>query len=336
MRVNNLYLVLFSLCLVTVSLAEPDLDQNWELFKIQYKKNYINQQDEANRRLIWEQNVKKILNHNLEYNLGKHGYFMGVNQFADLTSSEFSKLLQNPMNKRESRGQESATYLAPSMAGQLPDSVDWRTKGYVTPVQNQGECGATPYCTCGTLEGQHFRKTGKLIPLSEQNLIDCTFPNSTSCADGGATVVDYLKYVIKNKGIDTLASYPNEGNVGKCRFNPNTIGATATGVVFVSPTEADLKSAVATVGPISVYIDASQSSFQLYAGGIYEDPQCSSTLVDHCMLVVGYGTDATSNTDFWILKNTWGVNWGARGYIYMARNKNNMCGIADDAIYPTV
>ncbi|XP_062618884.1 procathepsin L-like, partial [Saccostrea cucullata] len=123
---------------------------------------------------------------------------------------------------------------------------------------------------------------------------------------------------------------------GHCRFKRKHVGATDTGYVKIIPhqSESALQEAVATVGPIFVAVDAGHKSFQLYKKGVYSEPACSSTKVDHGMLVVGYGSEGSK--DYWLVKNSWGTKWGMEGYIMMARNKKNMCGIATHASYPKV
>jgi len=142
-------------------------------------------------------------------------------------------------------------------------------------------------------------------------------------------------YIKENNGIDTEDSYTYTAMDGQCVFNPANVGATDTGFTDItSKDENALAQAVATVGPISVAIDASHASFQLYKSGIYNEFFCSQTRLDHGVLAVGYG--AESSKDYWIVKNSWGVVWGDQGYIKMSRNHRNQCGIATAASYPTV
>merc|ERR1719150_566297 len=149
-----------------------------------------------------------------------------------------------------------------------------------------------------------------------------------------------FEYIIKNKGIDTEESYPYKAKNGeKCLFEESNIGATLTSYkTLPSGDEKALQNAVATIGPISVAIDASRPTFHFYKKGLYHEPDCSSKKLDHGVLAVGYGTEKQESgrsKDFWLVKNSWGEKWGMDGYIQMARNERNACGIATAGQLPS-
>jgi cathepsin L len=310
-------------------------DQHWQLWKGVHNKQY-SVAEESVRRAIWESNLKIVESHNLEADLGVHTFWLGMNAYADMTNEEFVRAMNGyNASARGPRNQDRHTFRFNPDLGALPDTVDWRTKGYVTPVKDQGQCGSCwAFSSTGALEGQHFKATGKLVSLSEQNLVDCSKKQGNMGCNGG--LMDYaFQYIKENNGIDTEPSYPYEARDGSCRFKAADVGATDTGFTDITSKDEDaLQQAVATVGPISVAIDASHSSFQLYRRGVYNEPRCSQTQLDHGVLAVGYGVEGSY--DYWLVKNSWGKSWGDEGYIMMTRNKHNQCGIATASSYPLV
>ncbi|CAF3741612.1 unnamed protein product [Rotaria socialis] len=178
----------------------------------------------------------------------------------------------------------------------IPATVDWRKRGAVTSIiESQGQCASDwAYTATTALEGQHFLKTGKLVRLSAQNLLDCSGKFGNQGCNGGLVNAAF-QYIKANKGVDTEASYPYEAMEGKCRFNRSTVG-------------------------------------------VYDEPACSTKEWSHTMTIVGYDVfnNGTTKRDYYIVKNSWGETWSLNGYIWMSRNKNNQCGIANWASYPLV
>jgi len=327
-------LCLLFACVYSAPTPNAELDAPWALFKRMFEKQYTSVEEELNRRSIWEANLAMIRNHNLEADLGVHTYTLGMNRFGDMTNAEINKQMNGLKASLKDNTGDRHTYRPPNNFV-LPDSVDWRTKGYVTPVKDQGQCGSCwAFSTTGSLEGQHFAKTGQLVSLSEQNLVDCS-RNFGNFGCAGGLMDNSFRYIKANNGIDTETTYPYEARDDTCRFDARNVGATDTGLVDVkAQDEMDLQNAIATVGPISVAIDASRSSFHFYHSGIYNEPACSSVQLDHGVTAVGY--DSQAGQDYYIVKNSWGLGWGNQGYIWMSRNKNNQCGIATMASYPLV
>nr|XP_054751285.1 procathepsin L-like [Lytechinus pictus] len=331
------YLVILLLCAVGAlgaRVPSRDLDEVWSEWKSKNGKMYGGVEEENNRRKIWEDNLRIIEKHNILHSLGEKTYRLGMNEFGDMTNAEF--VATRTMKRLSNRPSVHGSTFLPSEFLNLPKSVDWRTKGYVTPIKDQGACGSCwAFSTVGALEGQHFAQTGKLVSLSEQNLVDCSGAEGNDGCEGGwpAWADGYIK---SNGGIDTETGYPYVGQDETCHFRTSDIGATITGFSEIEAgSEKSLEKALAQVGPISVCIDASQPSFQLYESGVYNEPDCSSTLLDHCVTAVGY--DVTENNlDYYIVKNSWGTTWGQEGYIWMSRNQDNQCGIATNATYPLV
>ncbi|XP_052786971.1 procathepsin L-like [Mya arenaria] len=325
-------------CLVVAAVAAPfDLALNgeWEAFKGTYNKKFISAEEEGLRRMVWEDNLDYVQSHNLEADRGMHTFWLGMNEYADMGIEEF-KAIMNGFNTSSSVS-KCGNYMAPNNIeiSDLPDMVDWRKDGYVTPIKNQGQCGSCwSFSATGSLEGQHFRKTQNLVSLSEKNLMDCSAAYGNHGCQGGL-MDQAFAYVISNKGIDTEMSYPYEPKNGPCKFEQSNVGATEVSCMDIEhESESNLQKAVAMEGPISVAIDAGHRSFQLYKRGVYKEPECSSVRLDHGVLAVGYGTDGSS--DYWLVKNSWGESWGNMGYVEMARNDKNMCGIATQASFPTV
>ncbi|GIY95878.1 cathepsin L, partial [Caerostris extrusa] len=308
------WVIILSLFALAVSDPPPRsrvVDVIWENYKTVYEKSYSGTQEEQRRRAVWEGRISTIIQHNLLADTGKRSFRLGLNKYSDLTYEEYLRFLNGYKVTNVTR-ECRVPWVPVDNAEELPDRVDWRVQGMVTPVKDQKLCGSCwAFSTTGSLEGQHKKKTGNLVSLSEQNLIDCVKENN-GC--NGGWMDPAFELIKKENGIDTEISYPYSGIQDSCFFNEFTVGATCTGYVDLPEgDEAALKMAVATKGPISVAIDSSPESFYsyndcknkelLFQSGVYDEPLCGNDVdsLTHGVLVVGYGTER--DMDYWLVKN---------------------------------
>ncbi|KAG9273285.1 pro-cathepsin H [Astyanax mexicanus] len=283
--------------------------------------------DEYYQRLqIFTENKRRIDHHNA----GNHKFRMGLNQFSDMTFTEFKKqyLLTEPQNCSATKGSHV------SSNGPYPDSIDWRKKGnFVTAVKNQGSCGSCwTFSTTGCLESVTAIASGKLPLLSEQQLVDCAGDFNNHGCNGGlpSQAFEYIKY---NKGIMTEDDYPYTARDGPCKYNPKQAAAFVKDVVNITIyDEMGMVDAVARLNPVSFAYQVT-SDFMSYTSGVYTSTECHNTTdtVNHAVLAVGYGEQ--NGTPYWIVKNSWGTSWGMDGYFFIERGKN-MCGLAACSSYP--
>jgi len=291
----------------------------------QTKYNKIYDVDEHHYRFnIWKQSYDTVQEHNAK----GLSWELETNKFADLTNEEFVAL-HTGYNADPDRIRENVQYIDESEA---PEGTewDWRKKGAVTAVKDQGSCGSCyTFASAASLEGLYFLQKKELLDLSMQQLLDCTSSYGNQGCSGGLMVPCY-KYT-KEKGIMKLSDYAYKGNVTKCAFNAQKVVFKNGGYAEVPKNDfTQLRAALKKI-PVSVAVMAGNDAFKLYKGGIISS-NCGTDL-DHAIMAVGYGNG------FWIIKNSWGASWGEQGYVRIASGSQNsgkgVCGINSDNSYPT-
>uniref|UniRef100_A0A8D2NJE8 CATS protein n=1 Tax=Zosterops lateralis melanops TaxID=1220523 RepID=A0A8D2NJE8_ZOSLA len=306
------------LALLVLALGHPDpaLDQHWELWKKSYGKEYHPKEDSL-RRLTWEKNLWLVTLHNLEHSLGLRSHTLGMNHLGDMTSEEVAASLtglQLPPGPRRNPPPQPKF----RAVGDIPEELDWRDKGCVTEVKNQGACGSCwAFSAVGALEAQVKLKTGNLVSLSPQNLVDCSgMYGNKGC--GGGYMTNAFQYIIDNGGIESEESYPYTAQVGPSQPNPlhnstipclelpkSKVWMWHLGTRFGGlGTESDL------------VIPKDFSSLKWFSE--FQDSPCQG-LSFPC-----------------VFSRSWGLRFGDSGYIRMARNASNLCGIASYASYPLI
>jgi len=304
-----------------------ELGLKFAAWKTEMGKSYDTPELEAKAMASFASNEKIITEHNAK-NLS---YTLGHNQFSDLTWEEFrathmSELFLNKVPKNMER-------VHISQGIERKNSVDWVSKGAVTPVKDQARCGSCwAFSTTGSVEGAYQIATGKLVSLSEENLVQCDHNGDQGCNGG---LMDNAFEWIEQNGLCTEADYPytsGGGVTGTC-VKGCAPAVTVSGFKDVPKGDESALQDALNIGPVSIAIEADKSAFQLYKSGVLDNPACGTRL-DHGVLIVGYGSDVSLSKDYWKVKNSWGASWGESGYIRMVRNKNQ-CGLANSASYPT-
>ncbi|XP_069660615.1 digestive cysteine proteinase 1-like [Haliaeetus albicilla] len=298
-------------------------------YKEWFGKSYSNEEEHEHRKHTFIHNMRFVHSRNR----AALSYTLALNHLADRTPQELAALRGRRRSGAPNNGQPFSTELYAGLI--LPESLDWRLYGAVTPVKDQAVCGSCwSFATTGAMEGALFLKTGVLTPLSQQVLIDCSWGFGNYACDGGEEWRAY-EWIKKHGGIASTESYgPYLGQNGYCHCNQSELVGQLAGYASVEPgSTAALKAALVKHGPVAVNIDASHKSFAFYANGVYEEPHCGNetSALDHAVLAVGYGV--LHGKSYWLIKNSWSTYWGNDGYILMAMKDNN-CGVATAASFP--
>ncbi|KAL4377855.1 hypothetical protein GQ457_02G018320 [Hibiscus cannabinus] len=289
------------------SLDDASMHWRHQQWMARFGRVYKDDNERQQRFNIFKHNVARIHSFN---DASSHPYKLAVNQFADLTNHEFSASRNGFKGHLFSNNATAFKYHNLSLSA-LPSSVEWRMKGAVTPIKDS--VSKIYYImfnlSVAAMEGVTKLTTGKLISLSEQELVDCDTKGEDHGCHGGF-MDDAFQFILKNKGLTTESNYPYMGVDGTCNTNEE-----ANHAATINGFEDALQKAVANQ-PVSVAIDAGGFEFQFYSDGVFTGP--CGTQLDHGVTVVGYGEDG-DGTKYWLVKNSWGSSWGEEGYVRMQR-----------------
>lgn len=311
-----------------------------------YGKTY-SKKEYALREQIFANKVAIVTAHNNAAAKGEHTHTLGINKFSDMTADEWRATLLSKKPKSNTRTVGETPQGVIDASFNLPASVNWTAgvAGVVADVgvKDQGQCGSCwAFATVGSLEGAFAVAGNKLTSFSEQQIVSCDKKSGNAGCNGGDQITA-LKWIASGNSICTEADYPYKsggGKDGKCETTCKP-AIKITGAYELKPNNETEVLASLALHPISLSVDASNDKiWQDYAGGVVT-AKCSTCTkpdcLDHGVTGVGYGTDS-SGQDYYIVKNSWGVDWGMSGYILLARgdkyNPSGQCGVQIDNQYP--
>ncbi|KAH8246757.1 hypothetical protein KR038_007654 [Drosophila bunnanda] len=308
-----------------------DYKDEFEIFKNNNNRKYLRNYDEVRSFKAFEENYKVIEEHNQQYQDGQTSFRLKPNIFADMSTDGYLKgYLRLLKSHTDDSSDNIAEIVGSPLMANVPESLDWRQKGFRTPPHNQQTCGSCyAFSIAESIEGQVFKRTGKILSLSQQQIVDCSVSHGNQGCVGGS-LRNTLNYLQSTGGIMRAEDYKYYSKKGKCQFvrDLSVVNVTSWAILPTRDEQA-IQAAVTHIGPVAISINATPKTFQLYSDGIYDDAACSSSSVNHAMLVIGFGKD------YWILKNWWGELWGESGFMRI-RKGVNMCGVANYAAYAIV
>jgi len=293
----------------------------FEAFKARFKKQYSDQAEEQARFAVFCASLDRVAKKNK--NAGEAGVW-SITKFSDLTPAEFRRIYLGGRPRNGTLVSTTTRKVAPGAPN--PPAFDWRSssKKILTPVYNQGQCGSCwAFSATENIESQWALAGNSLVELAPQQLVDC---DSQSDGCGGGYTQSAYETIISEGGQESKADYPYTGRNGQCQFDKNKVAAKISSWENVYPGNEDqMATWLAASGPVSICVDASQWSD--YGGGIMKASQCGNQ-IDHCVLLVGY--DTSKSPAYWIVRNSWGKDWGVeKGFIYLEYGTNT-CNLANE------
>ncbi|KAF0936111.1 hypothetical protein E2562_038767 [Oryza meyeriana var. granulata] len=323
---------------------ELNAERHFASFVLRFGKSYRGADEHAYRLSVFKANLRRARRHQLLDPSAVHG----VTRFSDLTPAEFRRTYLGLHTSRRAFLRElgGSAHEAPVLPTDgLPDDFDWRDHGAVGPVKNQGSCGSCwSFSASGALEGANYLATGKMEVLSEQQMVDCDHecdssePDSCDAGCNGGLMTNAFSYLLKSGGLESEKDYPYTGRDGACKFDKSKIAASVQNFSVVSVDEDQIAANLVKHGPLAIGINAAY--MQTYIGGV-SCPYICGRHLDHGVLLVGYGSSGFApirlkDKPYWIIKNSWGENWGEHGYYKICRGSNvrNKCGV--DSMVSTV